>query len=343
MDRRTFIQHTSLAGTALWLSDISILPGEKQKSHVLQTVNGQIETKKIGFTLTHEHLLVDFTGADQYDPARWDDDEVIEKVTPYLMEIKSLGCRTFIDCTPEYIGRDPVLLMKLSGLTGINIVTNTGLYGAAGNKYMPAYAYRESSASLAERWIDEFGEGIGNTGIRPGFIKIGVAPEKLSELHKKLVVASAKAHLKTGLTIASHTGPALPAFEELDIIREEGVDPAAFVWVHAQNETSEEKRIQAAEMGAWVSLDGLNVENVTQYIEWLETFRKSNLLGKVLVSHDAGWYAPGEPDGGEFRAFTPVFKHLIPGLKKEKFTDDDIDLIFSRNPGKAFGLMVRKI
>jgi phosphotriesterase-related protein len=59
----------------------------------------------------------------------------------------------------------------------------------------------------------------------PGFIKIRVEGDPLSDLHRKLVIAAARTHLKTGLTICSHTGPAVLAFEELE-----------FVWTHAQNE-----------------------------------------------------------------------------------------------------------
>ncbi|MBR9999877.1 MAG: phosphotriesterase, partial [Cyclobacteriaceae bacterium] len=290
MKRRDFINRTPAMACMA-----AFLPGFLTDIHFMErpdpviTVRGKVKADKIGFTLTHEHLLVDFIGAGKYDPERWNDEEVIQSVLPYLEEIRTLGCKTFIDCTPEYIGRDPSLLLKLSEASGMNIVTNTGLYGAADNKYIPEYAYRESSVQLSDRWIREFEEGIGGTPIRPGFMKIGVAPGPLSEFHKKLVSAAALAHLKTGMTIASHTGPSVPAFGELKVLEEAGVHPEAFIWVHAQNEQDEEKHLQAAEMGAWVSLDGLSTENGDQYISWLKNFKKNDLLQKVLISHDAGW------------------------------------------------------
>jgi phosphotriesterase-related protein len=307
------------------------------------TVKGEIPANEMGFTLTHEHLLVDFTGADDYDPSSWNREEVIGVVTPYLEEIVKSGCKTFVDCTPEYIGRDPVLLLSLSNKTGINILTNTGIYGAADNKYVPEYAYRESAEELSNRWIREFEKGIGNTHIRPGFMKIGVAPGSLADIHKKLVTAAALTHLKTGLTIASHTGPAIPAFEELAILRENGVHSQAFIWVHAQNEKNQEERIRAAELGAWVSLDGLNEDNVDQYIDWLKDFREKGLLGNVLISHDAGWYTPGEINGGEFRPFTTVFNRLIPALESNGFSGKEIERIFKDNPIEAFSIRFRPI
>jgi phosphotriesterase-related protein len=342
MNRRKFIGQASMAGMVLSLpcSGVNFQPAEDPLSII--TVNGKIKAGEMGFTLTHEHLLVDFTGAEQYDPDSWQDDEVVTVVAPYLQEIRSMGCRTFIDCTPEFIGRDPVVLRKVSEKTGMHILTNTGLYGAADNKYLPDYAYRESADGLAERWIREFEEGIDNSSIRPGFMKIGVAPGPISDLHKKLVAAAAKTHLKTGMTIASHTGPAVAAFDELGVLEESGVHPEAFIWVHAQNEQDEEKRFQAAGRGAWVSLDGLSPENNDEYIAWLKNFRDKEILNRVLVSHDAGWYTPGELNGGEFRDFSTVFTRLIPGLKAAGFTQDEIDTLFVRNPARAFGIRIRR-
>jgi len=97
-------------------------------------VDKEQSPKKMGATLIHEHLLVDFIGADSVGYQRWDRDSVIATVLPFLLEAKSRGVETFIDCTPAYLGRDPWLLKKLSELSGVNIMTNTGLYGAVDNK-----------------------------------------------------------------------------------------------------------------------------------------------------------------------------------------------------------------
>ena len=61
-------------------------------------------------------------------------------------------------------------------------------------------------------------------------------------------------HLATGMTIASHTGPEKPAFEQIEILKKNGVDPSAFIWVHAQ-QAPPGKNIEAAKSGAWISLD----------------------------------------------------------------------------------------
>ena len=48
------------------------------------------------------------------------------------------------------------------------MITNTGFYGAANDKYIPAYAYEATVDELAEGWTREWEEGIGDTSIRQG-------------------------------------------------------------------------------------------------------------------------------------------------------------------------------
>jgi phosphotriesterase-related protein len=314
-----------------------------KKDGIIMTVRGLVPSKNMGVSLIHEHILVDFIGADSITDKRWDKSEVADRVLPYLRQIKELGCQTFIECTPAYLGRDPLLLKTLSDSSGLNILTNTGYYGAGNDKYIPQHAFIETADQLAARWILEWENGIGNTGIKPGFIKIGVANSNLSDLHKKLVTAAARTHLKTGLTIASHTGPAIPAFEQIDILQNEGVSPEAFIWVHAQSEKDPGNHVKAAKMGAWISLDGLNDDNMEDYIRMITNLRKNGLLNKVLLSHDAGWYHPGEVKGGEYRGYTTLFQKLIPALRNEQFTEKEINQLLVINPAKAFEIKVRKV
>ncbi len=310
---------------------------------VVMTVNGPVSAGSLGITLIHEHILVDFIGADSITYQRWDRSEVAKTALPYLKQLKELGCKTLIECTPAYLGRAPLLLKTLSQSSGLNIMTNTGYYGAGNNKYIPGFAFNATADQIASLWSKEWEDGIEGTGIKPGFIKIGVGSEHLSDFHKKLVIAAARTHLKTGLTIVSHTGPSVPAFEELEILKSEGVAPDAFVWTHAQNEKDLTAHVKAAKMGAWISLDGLNDDNPEEYVRMIMNMKENKLLDRVLLSHDAGWYHPGEKDGGKFRGYSTLFEKLIPLLRKEKFSGMEIHQILVVNPAEAFTVRVRRI
>jgi len=312
---------------------------------IIMTVNGPIPSSEMGITLSHEHVLVDFIGSDSTGYHRWNKQEVAEVVTPHLSAIQNLNVQTLIECTPAYIGRDPELLRKLSNGTGLHLITNTGYYGAVNNKFIPASFYQMSAEEVSALWIDEFENGIEGSGIRPGFIKIGVNPDDtLSPEHKKIITAAALTHQKTGLVIASHTGPEQPAFEQIKVLEAHGVDPSAFIWVHAQK-GSLEGNIRAARSGAWISLDNVNITrppdakfNVKWYAERIIALKEANLLHKVLISHDAGWYSPGEENGGNFRGFTGIFEVLVPLLKRSGFSQLDLDQLLVINPKKAFAL-----
>ncbi|MEX2512421.1 MAG: phosphotriesterase [Cyclobacteriaceae bacterium] len=313
------------------------------QENTIMTVKGEIPSRELGQALIHEHILVDFIGADKTDPSRWNKKEVVQKVLPYVQKLSQLEFGALIECTPTYLGRDPQLLLEISEKTGIHFITNTGYYGAVDNKYLPPHAHTESDRQLANRWIKEWKEGIDGTGIKPGFIKISVNNEPLSALHQKLVRAAALTHLTTGLTIASHTGGYTPASEQVALLKKMGVRPNAFIWVHAQGENDLDRHIELAKEGVWVSLDGIQPNNLDSYLKSVKNLKEAGLLHKVLISHDAGWFRPEEKNGGTFRPFDTISQEFVPLLLENDFTEDDIHQLLTENPARAFTIHIKKI
>jgi len=307
----------------------------------VMSINGPITQDQLGKTLVHEHFLVDFIGADKITSNRWNRDDVIKKVTPYLQEVKQYGVKTIFDCTPAWLGRDIELLKMLADKSGLQIVTNTGYYGAVDNKYLPRHAFTDSADQLAEHWINEYVNGIDGSNVKPGFIKISVNPGSLSELHKKLVKAAAITHLATGLNICSHTGPAAPAMEQIQLLKDHGVDPSAFVWVHAQVEKDKSYHQKAATMKSWISLDGIGWGDYENYADSIARLKSERLLDRVLISHDAGWYKPEEPQAA-FTGYTNIFSKLFPILKSKNFNETDFNRLLVHNPWDAFYIRIKK-
>ncbi|WP_284216590.1 hypothetical protein [Agaribacter marinus] len=309
--------------------------------HQILTVGGGMKVTEDSIWLTHEHILVDFIGADKISAADWNHDVVVKTMKPQLEAVKQFDVQFFVDATPKYLGRDVNLLAKVSTAQDIAILTNTGLYGARGKIFIPQYVKSMSDTDLAAKWISEYEQGIDGTSIRPGFIKIGVdATIPLHPIDSKLVHAAAKTHLKTGLTILSHTGPALGLWPQIEILKKEGVSPAAFVWVHAQFEKNNTEYIQAAKEGMWIGLDGV-AWDVDLHVNKLVFAKQNNILDRILLSHDAGWYDPQRPEQS-IKPFTHIFTKLIPQLMKRGFTMEDIDQLLTVNPARAFGIGVKK-
>lgn len=318
----------------------------------IMTVTGEIPSSEMGTSLIHEHVLVDWIGADSTGYHRWNRSEVAERVLPFIREAGEQGVQTILECTPAYLGRDPFLLKELSERTGVRILTNTGYYGAVDNKFMPEHARKESAEELAGRWIDEFRNGIDDSGVHPGFMKISVKGEgPLSNLHQKIVRAAALTHLETGLTIVSHTTGNKPALEQVELLKDMKVSPSAWVWTHSQAGNLE-TQVEIGKEGGWISLDNFSYDPSGEAgerdpIEWftkrISELDEAGLLNRVLISHDAGYYNPDEENGGDFRAYTDIFEYLLPALRKNGFTEDDLEQLLVRNPREAYGIRTRTI
>ena len=279
-----------------------------------------------GSVLVHEHVLVDFIGADKIGPGRYDSAEVFRIARPKLEELKQFGCQRLLECTPNFLGRDPELLARLSDAVGIEIWSNTGLYGASNHKFLPAFARTETAVQLAKRWIAESRERW-----RPRFIKIGVNRGPLDELDKKLVRAAAITSKDTGLTIASHTGDGAAALEQLDIIASEKGSLSKFVWVHAQNERDHAIHEKVARAGAWVEFDGIGPKSTPFHLECVRYLAEKGLLNRTLISQDSGWYHVGEPGGGDYRGYTYIYDDFLPKLEQNQ-----VSALMFQNPRAAF-------
>ncbi len=327
LNRRTFLR-SSLFAAAGCMAPV-------QNGKVI-TVNGPVSPEKMGITLVHEHILVDFAGADRSFPGRYDRQQVIDHVLPHLRSLRSKGCRTLVDCTPNYLGRDVRLLQQLSAQSDLHIITNTGWYGAAKEKFIPSKIKQLSSEQIAAEWINEARKGIDGTGIRPGFMKIGVDDHPFSENIIKILEAAAITYKSTGLPIGVHTSNGgIPAMEEMKMLQSKNVPLSSWIWIHAQNEKDLSMQIEAAKKGAWISFDNISGDNLEENLERLKKMKASGLLGQVIISHDAGWYDVVDPSK-KFRDYTTIFDQFIPYLKKNNFSTQDVEQLLVKNPARVF-------
>lgn len=336
--RRGFIKGMILTAMStgilseIFASKAKVTKMEDDELYYIQTVRGTIRPSQLGLTLTHEHILVDFIGADKVSKDRYNPDEVFEVMLPYLQEIKALGVNGFAECTPMFLGRDPELLLRLSQATDIHILTNTGMYK---EPYLPKYAFEMGAEELSQTWIDEANKGIDGTGIKPGFIKIAVNPGNLIPIQQKIVRSAALTSKATGLTIACHTGHGIAGMEAIDIIEKEGVSPDKFIFVHAGAEPDVNYHIKIAQRGAWVEYDNISPNEANRVIQLLNTMLDKGYEDKLLISQDAGWYNVGEPRGGNIRGFAYIVREFIPLMERSGIQGDTISKLLVENPAKA--------
>ena len=331
MSRRTLL--TAIGATWACAEDSR---REETPVRRVQTVTGPVAPDDLGITLMHEHVVADLRPPSERVPGDYDRADAVATALPHLKTLREAGCRTLVDPTPIHIGRDPEALRTLAERAGLNIVCATGVYGAADQRFIPEWARSESAEALAERYLEEIKEGIGDSGVRPGIIKTGVnAATPLPDVERKLVRAAAAASKASGLATASHTGPAAGAFEQLRIIAEVGLDPARFIWVHTQNEADPEMHIEAARRGAWVEFDGVAEDSAERHLYFVRAMADAGFLDRVLISQDAGWYRPGPERGSKFRGYEYLLRAFAPKLRAAGFNAEEIDRLLIGNPARA--------
>ena len=242
----------------------------------IQTVNGIIAANDCKMVLAHEHLFIDLsnqaapeaslcpvTAADRAqfmcDPYAIKDNLLISDLAAAQKECASLtdaGCNLVVDCTTDEIGRDPVLLKKLSDTSGINIVMGCGFY--TGDTHSEAFKAMSADES-AENLIAEITCGI--NGIKPGVIgEIGTSTEILPGEYKALQIA-AKAHLASGLAVQIHIYPwSQNGLEAAGILLKSGVAPEKIVICHSDVELNTDYIFELLKLGVYVEFDNFGKE-----------------------------------------------------------------------------------
>jgi phosphotriesterase-related protein len=188
--------------------------------------------------------------------------------------------------------------------------------------------------------VGEITEGIQGTDVRAAFIKMGVSNEGITRDESRNLRAAARAAIETGVLIASHTSGPLSgqhAMQELDILESEGLECGQFNWVHAQH-ADVMVHARVAERGAYIGFDGMGPNNEEQYVRLVLDALTAGIEEHILLSHDRGWYRPGEPDGGasQVKGFTYLVNGFLPRLRKEGVSEDLIKLMTETNPKRAF-------
>ncbi len=310
----------------------------------IYTVSGPVAPERLGTTLMHEHVMVDFGGAAVTGPHRWNRSEVATVMLPYLQAIVRQGVSTLVECTPAYLGRDPELLRKLSTAAGLQIVTNTGFYK---EPYLPEWVFASEPARLAQRWVREFIDGIDETSIRPGLIKIAVNPGVLLPVQETIVRAAAITHMDTGLAVMAHTGDAQAAQQSLDLIEAHGMNPNKYIVAHADqigadvNPAHQEWRQvldthQALlERGVWLEYDSIGWSPIERHVALLVEMLDRGFERQLLISQDAGWYHVGEPAGGQIRPMTALMDDFLPALRAAGVNSRTMETLLIENPARV--------
>ncbi len=310
----------------------------EENTNYLETIDGPISVDDLGLILPHEHLFTDLRGPSVLDYAVADTDDAVRVVRPLLIEAYSSGVTAIVECSTVGVGRNISILKALNKITPIHIVVPTGVYREG---YIPAELNSIHREELANLWIQELLEGIEDTKIRAGFIKISISDHGPTPLEERSLIAASIASQQTGAVVACHTANGSVYEKEWSTLEKSGLDPSSFIWVHANLEPDLKKHINAAKMGVYLEFDAIGATWQSQeaMINAVLNLLEAGHIENILLSHDAGWYDPGSQNGepGEgIRGYTALIKDFIPALRSRGVSKEEIIQLTHDNPARAF-------
>jgi len=310
------------------------LPRVKEE-HVkqLMTTLGPLGKDQLGLILPHEHVFVDLRTPDQPGYAEANPAEVVALMAPEIEAIKAQGVTALVECSTGGVGRRADLDLAVSRATGFPIVVPTGNYR---EPWIPDWV-REASEAELERWmLRELTEGIEDTGVVAGWVKLSAGDDGITALEARILRAAARAAAATGAVIGSHTIRGRVVMDQLDIIEGEGYRADRFISIHTQAEPDFELHKAIAQRGAWIEYDHVGREPDAEVVPLIGRAIEAGLAEQLLLSHDRGWFDPALPGGGTPQPYAHLVASVLPALRQAGVEQSTIVRMTEINPFEAF-------
>jgi phosphotriesterase-related protein len=311
----------------------------------IETVTGPLDTARLGFTLSHEHVVVTSAGIPHVFPEFVDRAGSIELAVQELGQAYAGGLRTIVDVTTFDLGRDVRLLAEVSRRSGVQIVCATGTW-----RDIPRAFWNESPDTIARLYVREIEAGIEGTGIKAGIIKVANDVEGVTPEGEIVLRAAARAHRATGLPISTHTwAPGRVGEQQARIFEDEGVDLGRVYIGHSNDTTDLDYLLGLLRRGAWLGLDrfpGRQTETTPDWRGRTETARaliEAGFAHRIMLGHDRSVTITHDhperrqarrlanPDGYLF-----ITRNVLPLLRQLGVAEETIHQITVENPRRFF-------
>jgi phosphotriesterase-related protein len=366
------------AGAALAAIFVFRMAGQRPEQPNIQnlagkilTVNGPIEPSRLGQTLMHEHIFIDFQNPSPAPiPSRPADAErYLQPLTlanlgavrqgaslrenPFLgdfeeslaeiREFKNRGGDAIVDVSNIGLGRDPRALQRVSRASGLQVVMGAGWYQ---KQFHPLDMDQRTVEKLTEAIVRDVTQGVDGTGIRSGIIgEVGINGNPLTPNEVKSTRASARASRLTGAPITFHVGGFREEkFQVLDVVASEGVDLSSVVMGHSSsvsNDVPFMKRLLAR--GVFIEFDYMGVSggpgallgpvNDSVVARGIAELVKAGYADRIVLAHDVCTKIQLKKYGGQ--GFTYISDYFLPELSRLGVSDADIHKIMVDNPRRA--------
>lgn len=294
----------------------------------VQTVLGPVDSSQLGFTLSHEHVLISMGNDARNYPWRFDWEKTRANAIQELTEAKRGGVDTLIELSTPDLGRDVPFMKDVAAASGMNIVAATGIW-----RDIPRSFWARDPDEIAEIFVHEIEVGIGDTGVKAGVIKVandvgGVTPEG-----ERVIRGAARACKRTGTPISTHHwAPEQVGRRQVELFAQEGTPMDRVAIGHSADSTDVGYLETLLRAGVYLSMDrypgGPGRASWEQRNETVMALIERGWVQKLMLGHD---HAPTHAlsDGSGYRPLSPTrYLHLatvaIPAMRTLGVSEEDI-------------------
>ena len=303
-------------------------------------VLGEIDTSELGFTLMHEHILTVNWAMRQAFSDWIDRKEIVDHAVSEVLAAKERGVRTLVDLTPINLGRDIHVIREVAEKAGAQIIAATGFYWTEEPWYQGWDADK-----LVEFLLSDITKGIQGTDAKAGIIKAATDHLGVTETNKKLLQASARLHKATGVPISTHTDVHThTGLAQQDVFEEEGVDLTRVVIGHSGDTEDADHLEQIIKRGSFIGMDRFGLDillPMEKRVGVIAELCRRGHAGQMVLAHDANCHIDWFPK--ELIAqmaprwnFRHIPDDVIPALRKEGVTEEQIETMTVTNPRRVF-------
>lgn len=254
----------------------------------IETVTGPVDAARLGVTLVHEHVLVRSDAVQAQFPRVYENDGLFQAAVDAFANLRRRGVESVCDPTVMGLGRDVAFARRVADATGMNIVVATGLYTLS--RLPPLFAHR-AAEFLADLFVADIEEGIQGTDIKAAFLKCATDERGVTPDVEKTLQAAAKAHMRTGVPIMTHSLPANESgLRQQDIFENEGVDLHRVLIGHCGDTSDVDYLRRILDRGSYIGMDRYGLDELLDTEQRNQTVQALCSLGyadRILLSQDA--------------------------------------------------------
>jgi phosphotriesterase-related protein len=316
----------------------------------INTVKGAIGTDQLGQTLMHEHIFVLSTEINQNYPEIWGDEEKrVNDAITRLNELKARGVDSVVDLTVIGLGRYIPRIQRIAEQTDINIIVATGVYTY--NDIPMYFNYRGPGTDLGgpelmtDMFVRDIEEGIAGTNVKAAILKCATDKQGVTSGVERVLRSVAQAHRKTGVPISTHTHAHTErGLEQQRIFEEEGVDLSRVIIGHSGDTTDIDYLEKLVAQGSYLGMDRFGIDILLPFEDRVKTVAemcKRGHANKMVLSQDAACFNDWLPEEALPAVlprwhFLHIHNDVIPALKEQGVSDEQIHMMLVENPQRIF-------